>query len=293
MKISTIIKHPKLSWFSSKTLRWVILQDAAILIKVHGRSHCIFNIFEDIFQSEIFNDYADKLIQYMDEANDPNDISIENVLPGVLHKFDEQQDSLNHIKDEIKELKDDITRENIKADVSENIKDELKLFSKHIGNAFASYGSDDNRNNSNLDHAIVTQENNYEIEMDENDIPIITQETEPQVLQETSIIDSNDNNVQDDSKYSIPSKFDTVQEMIDHWDMCVIPRLSMHKSKWRKHLHQKDVKKFSRLKRVVDKINIMVKGGMSKEVVMDRFEKYYRENKKVFSKLTDVFVKNC
>ena len=173
-------------------------------------------------------------------------------MPGVLHKFDEQQDSLNHIKDEIKELKDDITRENIKADVSKNIKDELKLFSKHIGNAFASYGSDDNRNNSNLDHAIVTQENNYEIEMDENDIPIITQETEPQVLQETSIIDSNDNNVQDDSKYSIPSKFDTVQEMIDHWDVCVIPRLSMHKSKWRKHLHQKDVKKFSRLKRVVD-----------------------------------------
>ena len=189
-----------------KNLRWVLLQDAAILIKVHGRSHCIFNIFEDIFQSELFNDYADKVLQYMDEANDPNDISIENVLPGVLHKFDEQQDSLNHIKDEIKELKDDITRENIKADVSENIKDELKLFSKHIGNVFASYGSDDNRNNSNLDHAIVTQENNYELEMDENDIPIITQETEPQVLQETSIIDSNDNNVQDDSKYSIPSK---------------------------------------------------------------------------------------
>ena len=88
-------------------------------------------------------------------------------------------------------------------------------------------------------------------------------------------------------------KFDTVQEMIDHWDMCVIPRLSMHKSKWRKHLHQKDVKKFSRLKRVVDKINILVKGGMSKDEVMDRFEKYYRENKKMFSKLTDVFVKNC
>ena len=94
----------------------------------------------------------------MDEANNPNDIGIEQILPGVLDKFDEQKHSLEEMKNEIGELKNDISRDNVKADVSKNLKDELKLFSTHIGNALASYGSDEVNNPSdpNLNQQIVT-----------------------------------------------------------------------------------------------------------------------------------------
>ena len=67
-----------------RNMRWVILQDATILIKVHGRTHCLFDTFPHIFKSTLFADYEVKLLHHMNEALEPNDINVEKVLPGVL-----------------------------------------------------------------------------------------------------------------------------------------------------------------------------------------------------------------
>ena len=67
-----------------RNLRWVILQDAAVLTKVHGRKHILFDSFPNIFKSDLFNDYAGKLLEYLDASFDPNDVDIQTVLPGVL-----------------------------------------------------------------------------------------------------------------------------------------------------------------------------------------------------------------
>ena len=277
-----------------RNLRWVILQDAAILIKVHDRKHVIFNTFPDIFDSVLFNDYAVKLQHHMDQAIDPNDINIETVLPGVIQKFDEQLNSLKEIKADINLLKTDISRENIKADLSHNMKAEFKLFSNHIGNALACYGE-----NKSIDvtktpilQEQVMQDTHTNLVLFGNKNALSTQHEINQQMEIAPMMDLVPTIDVDNSQYNIPQKFDTVQNMIEHWDMYVIPELAVHKSKWRRHLKHKDTKRFSRLKRIIDKIDKMVERGGCKEDIVQRFEDYYSRNKRVFSKLADDFVKN-
>ena len=129
-----------------RNMRWVILQDATILIKVHGRTHCLFNTFPHIFKSTLFADYGDKLLRHMDDAIEPNDIDIEKVLPGVLQKFERQHECMNEIKDNIATLGRTMSHDVISTDVSASMRAELKLFSQHIGNAISSYATQDHTN---------------------------------------------------------------------------------------------------------------------------------------------------
>ena len=92
-------------------------------------------------------------------------------------------------------------------------------------------------------------------------------------------------------QYNIQEKFDTVHDMIDDWNMCILPRLTLHKSNQRKHLSHKDMKQFSRLKNAIDKINKLVESGKNRDEVIQAFESYYSKNKKLFSKMVDIFVK--
>ena len=129
-----------------RNMRWVILQDATILIKVHGRTHCLFNTFPHIFKSTLFADYGDKLLRHMDDALEPNDIDIEKVLPGVLQKFERQHECMNEIKDNIATLGRTMSCDVISNDISARMRAELKLFSQHIGNAISSYATQDHTN---------------------------------------------------------------------------------------------------------------------------------------------------
>jgi hypothetical protein len=65
-------------------LRVVLLQDVAILIRT-GASHIIFNITS--FNTEAFDAYSNSLFNYMSTAEDPKDLSLEAVLPGVISKI--------------------------------------------------------------------------------------------------------------------------------------------------------------------------------------------------------------
>ena len=187
---------------------------------------------------------------------------------------------MNKIEDDIGTLGRTMSRDVISTDVSASMRAELKLFSQHIGNAISSYATQDHTNmtTQSLAHEREKQVNDTETVLVEENNAVVTQE-------------SGTAKVIEDDQYSIPANFDTVRDMIHHWNQCVSPRPTLHKSNWRRHLDHKDVKRFSRLKKVIEKIVHMEHSSMNKDLVVQMFESYYSNNNKVLSKLADVFLK--
>ena len=280
-------------------LRWVLLQDAAILIKTHGRTHAMFQHNPEIFNCELFHDYATDLHNHIDEATDPNDINIETLLPGVLQKFDDIVEIQNEMKENISSLKTELTVDKI----GQEFDCKMKSFSNVIANAVSCASSAASNvltsyagnaiTQSQVTDLVITPNNDTCVQPQQQ---LITQspDGENNVLVDgmDSQVRGNTGNTNDIAgEYEIPVNFDTVQDMVDHWQISVLPRLSIHKSNWRKHLSKKDNRKYSRLKKVIDSIDNMVSKGAGREDVMDKFENYYANNKKVFTKLTDDFLK--
>ena len=68
-----------------QNLRWVIIQDCAILTKQEKREHVLFNMFPHIFKSELFHDFSNKMMEHVShcEKKNPLSQSVDLVLPGV------------------------------------------------------------------------------------------------------------------------------------------------------------------------------------------------------------------
>ena len=278
-------------------LRRVLLQDAAILIKTHGRTHAMFQHNPEIFNCRLFHDYATDLHNHIDEATDPNDINIETLLPGVLQKFDDIVEIQNKMQENISSIKTELTVDTI----GQEFDSKMKSFSSVIANAVScasnaasnvltSYAGNTITQNQVTD-LILSPNNDTHLQQQQQ---LITQspDGENNVLVDvmnTEVSRGNTANIATD--YQIPVHFDTVQDMVDHWQISILPRLSIHKSNWRKHLSKKDNRKYSRLKKVIENIENMVSKGAGRDDVMDKFETYYANNRRVFSKLTDVFLK--
>ena len=92
--------HPTAWYFLSfmDLLRSIILQDAAaMIVKLRSAelgeqrrlNHAVFHI--PVFQSAEFEAFVGEMAAVLErcEANDPNDVSIDRVLPGVNRRFDE------------------------------------------------------------------------------------------------------------------------------------------------------------------------------------------------------------
>ena len=277
-----------------RNLRWVILQDAALLTTVYGRKHCMFSNSPEIFESDLFKDYANDLQRHMNASIDPNDVNIETVLPGVLGKFEQQHNCLKKMKEDISTIKSCVDSGHVVKEVTQNVDEKLKSFSGFIGNAFTLYASQDDTTNNSLslsqhrDISVATPQ----LEGDRGSI-VQDKTTTVQIDNDTTAlcnIQENEITVDNDT-YSIPDTFETVKEMLEHWEKCVIPRLDKHKSEWRKHLSTKEKKKYSRLKMIVEKIENLIENGTCKDEVIAMFENYYSSHKKGFSKLADEFVK--
>ena len=74
-----------------KSLRWVILRDAAILLGKHSRVHYLFtDSMRNVFKLVAFKDYQTKLMVHIADSlcNDPNEACVESVLPGVTTRLD-------------------------------------------------------------------------------------------------------------------------------------------------------------------------------------------------------------
>ena len=92
--------------------------------------------------------------------------------------------------------------------------------------------------------------------------------------------------------YSIPESFQSVRDMVNHWETCVVPNLILHKTKWKKHLKDKERKRLSRLKIIMKKIEDLVANGSDKIEVIQQLQDHYELHNKSISNLADVFVKN-
>ena len=71
-----------------KNLRWIILQDAAVLIGVHNRKHKLFDFMPEIFNSKEFKSFTSLMINHLNHSkyDEANEIVIERVLPGINNK---------------------------------------------------------------------------------------------------------------------------------------------------------------------------------------------------------------
>ena len=78
-----------------KKLRWVIIQDCAILLGKYKRKYFIFEMYKSIFESEIFLDYH--LIA-----------SVEGVLPGVKLCLTKQTDAIEKQKYMLIKIDEDV-----------------------------------------------------------------------------------------------------------------------------------------------------------------------------------------
>ena len=94
-------------------MRWMILQDYTVLIRKHDRNHFIITHMPEIFESAAFIKYSHKLFIHMTEQKH-NDVSVDDVLPGMLDKFDDQTKETTEILTkgavEIRAIEDEIKR---------------------------------------------------------------------------------------------------------------------------------------------------------------------------------------
>ena len=252
-----------------KNLRWVILQDCAVMIGVHKRTHYLFKHMRHVFQSDSFKSYTAELLDHLSSNVDPNDEKVERLLPGVLGRMDQQ---VQATKEMHVQMSTHFKKHNI--DALENsmkrvVKKSFGKFAEHIGN----FEDSDSDNDPQLDDPqLVSQE----VLQDNNEV---TTESSVKAIDDHSTI----------ALYEIPTIFENIDCMMDHWDFIIAPLLRKHKSNWRKHLTKADAKKFSRLKKVVLTAKKRIAEGEAG--VLLKCQEYYSSKNNPLTKLADTYLK--
>ena len=82
-----------------KSLRWVVLQDTAILLGENKRNHYIFRSQPEILASPVFLDFQTKMLAHISftSENDPNSPCIDTVLPGTNNRLDTYNRNMENI----------------------------------------------------------------------------------------------------------------------------------------------------------------------------------------------------
>ena len=89
------------------SLRWVILQDTAVLLGENKRNHYIYQSHPEICASPVFLDYQTKMLAHISytSENDPNSPCVDTVLPGVDNKLDAYKKSIDNVDYNVGQLK--------------------------------------------------------------------------------------------------------------------------------------------------------------------------------------------
>ena len=250
-------------------LRWVIIQDCAVMIGEYKRTHFIFKHMCHVFESNSFRSYTNELLDHISTSSDPNDENIERLLPGVLGRMSEQVQATKDMHDQINNHFDTSNIKVIENSMNKLVNKSLGRFATHIGN-FQDFDSD---NDSQLPSEKILQIKNIV----KNKMIIKPVDDQAGDVQSTLPV------------YEIPLSFITVDSMMDHWDCTVEKHLRKHKSNWRKHLTHANKRKFSRMKKVVEACKKRKRDG---EIdVLDKFQTYYSSNNHSLAKLADNFLK--
>lgn len=249
-------------------LRWVILQDCAVMIGRYKRNHFIFNHMSYVFESTSFKNYTTELLNFLSSNVDTNDDKVERILPGMLRRMDDQVQATKDMHDEMNTNFDNTNIDKLEDRMNRVVRKSFGKFATHIGN----YQDIDSDNESQLGSQDILQQHNHGT--NEN----IVTPLDDQAVDDPSTL----------PVYEIP-RFLTVESMMNHWDFIVEPCLRKHKSNWRKHLTSADTKKFSRMKKVVSTCKKRIQNGETD--ALEKFETYYSSNNCSLPKLADKYLK--
>ena len=112
-------------------MRCVIIQDYAVLIMKHKRSHFIITHIPEIFESAVFIDYSRKISMHMAEQDTKNDMRVDVILPGVLGKFDDQLKATKKILTEV--IKGAAENRVSKGEIKTVVTDSITKFTNYVG----------------------------------------------------------------------------------------------------------------------------------------------------------------
>ena len=257
-----------------KNLRWVILQDSAVLMGLYNRNHFIFNNQRDVFDSPLFHDFQNKLLSHIKKNELVKDETIENCLPGVLKKMDETNDAIKNVHETIKTDRENANVDKRKGEASmnkiETKVDRLLNFVSYVGR----YTED---NVVMGENTVMTEDTNGICPIGESDIQ--TEEQSNTITQSQSETQSNI------IPYKLPESFPDVASILEHWDTYLDENERKYEFRWRKSFTRTENRRFSRIKKIVEavKSNILEQGH---EAVLPPMEIFY-SHKKSLSILCD------
>ena len=136
-----------------KNLRWVILQDSAVLIAVHKRAHFLFKHMKSVFDSELFKDFTCKLLHHIKEKDSVKDDTVENALPGVLRRMDQTNNAIKEVHNTVTEHHKSTSIERIEKTVQKTVD---KVVSRNLKNFATNIGNYSNDESENEEHAAST-----------------------------------------------------------------------------------------------------------------------------------------
>ena len=91
------------------------------------------------------------------------------------------------------------------------------------------------------------------------------------------------------SSYMIPDKFNTVKDILSHWDDEVSANGDSSNTKWRFYLSYVQKKRFTRMRRIIWWYSTQVlRDPISEDNVLLGFEEYFLANTHSFFKLSNV-----
>ena len=116
-----------------KNLRWVILQDAAVMIGKGKRTHYVYDeMFKEVFHSDAFKDYTSKMLNHLSvqEKMDPNELGTltETVLPYVNGNLLNVNMTLNSMDDTVARLSQDVVC--METNLSDNIVEHSRVITQ-------------------------------------------------------------------------------------------------------------------------------------------------------------------
>ena len=262
-------------------LRWVIIQDCAVMIGINKRKHFIFEKMNHIFGTDLFKDYMEKMIVHLNASknDDPNAARIDLLLPGVNAKMMQGINATKACHTEISQTNKTIlaklgimldNHDNLATNIESTIKHNLGKAISHIGKCMVDY-----------DPGSVAVNTGDEIQIEESTTQTVNHSSTEIVTDVIGI----------DTDYTVPKDFASVECMREHWDTKVDDHEKRNGSKWRKHLSTAERKRFTRLKRVVIAFKMELLTSRNQYATIEEFESFYSSHDKSLAKLADVYVK--
>ena len=302
-----------------ESLRWVILQDAAVMLSEH-REHYIFTHNPEIFNSSSFRDFQTKLLLHIEDhkRDDRFNATLDSVLPGVHNRLDNQifatqasnakmnmmQSSIRGVirnyedfkemyvtekGEQMDEVNTSIRKgfEDVKNSMGNVFRGEVNAFVEHMGSYPMTQTPIGLLENAKTTVDLLKDAGAND-ESTHNQLMIRDEDPFPKTKQSTSSVKAK-KTVQ---LYEMPKHFPTFVSMTVHWHQVVKEHESTGYKVWRNHLTASEKKRFQRFSRVINAYKKVLSSGVPVLEAENQFETYYSEHNHSLAKLSDTFARN-